>query len=88
MELAKEVTDQSLDELTVQLQANEAALQELRDGIAGLKHKLGENAAARERIREKQAAILAQTKECARWGSLHELIGSADGKNSATSPRG
>ena len=80
VELAKEVTDKPLDELTVQLQAEEAALQELRDGIAGLRHKLGENAAARERIREKRAAILAQTKECARWGGLHELIGSADGK--------
>ena len=80
VELAREVTDASLDELTVQLQAEEAALKELRDSSAALRHKLGENAAARERIREKQAAILAQTKECARWGSLHELIGSADGK--------
>ena len=64
----------------MQLQAEKAALKELRDSSAALRHKLGENAAARERIREKQAAILAQTKECARWGSLHELIGSADGK--------
>ena len=79
-ELAKAVTNQSLDELNVQLQADEAALQELRESIAGFKHKLDANAAARKLIREKRAAILAQTRECARWGGLHELIGSADGK--------
>ena len=64
----------------MQLQADEAALQELRESIAGFKHKLDANAAARKLIREKRAAILAQTRECARWGGLHELIGSADGK--------
>jgi len=41
---------------------------------------LSENAAAKERIKEKQAAIEAQKKECRRWENLHELIGSADGK--------
>ena len=52
----------------------------MRDAIAGLKHKLGENMIARERIKENQQAIEAQKTECHRWGKLHGLIGSADGK--------
>lgn len=41
---------------------------------------MSENAAARELIKRKEAAIEAQKKECRRWENLHELIGSADGK--------
>ena len=55
-------------------------MKELRDTIAGLKHKLSENATAKARVKEKQSAILAQKIECQRWEKLHRLIGSADGK--------
>ena len=79
-EMARKVTDKSLEELEPQFKEYEETLKELRDIIAGLKHKLSENAAAKERIKEKQAAIDAQKKECRRWENLHELIGSADGK--------
>ncbi len=79
-EMARKLTDKSLEELEPQYKEHEEALKELRDIIAGLKHKLSENAAAKERIKEKQAAIEAQKKECRRWENLHELIGSADGK--------
>jgi exonuclease SbcC len=79
-EMARKVTDKSLEELEPQFKEHEEALKELRDIIAGLKHKLSENTAAKERIKEKQAAIEAQGKECRRWENLHELIGSADGK--------
>ncbi|MCK9246379.1 MAG: AAA family ATPase [Anaerolineaceae bacterium] len=79
-EMARKVTDKSLEELQPQFKEREEALKELRDIIAGLKHKLGENTAAKERIKEKQTAIEAQKKECRRWENLHELIGSADGK--------
>jgi exonuclease SbcC len=79
-ETARKVTDKSLEELEPRFKEQEETLQELRDFIAGLKHKLSENAAARERIKEKQTAIEAQKKECRRWENLHELIGSADGK--------
>ncbi|PID74867.1 MAG: chromosome segregation protein SMC, partial [Desulfobacterales bacterium] len=44
------------------------------------KHKLNENHMAKERIKEKQAAMEARKKECSRFGKLHALIGSADGK--------
>ncbi len=79
-EIARKVTDKSLDELEPQFKEYEDSLKELRNIIAGLKHKLSENTAAKERIKEKQAAIEAQGKECRRWENLHELIGSADGK--------
>ena len=79
-ETAKKLTDKSLQALQPEYQAHEKALTELREIIAGLKHQLKENAAAKERIKEKQADIEAQKKECRRWENLHELIGSADGK--------
>lgn len=79
-EMAREVADKPIEELEIQLKEHEEVLKELRDIIAGLKHKLSENMAAKERIKEKQTAIEAQKKECRRWENLHELIGSADGK--------
>ena len=79
-EMARKITDKSLEELEPQFKEHEEALKELRDIIAGLKHKLSENTAAKERIKERQTAIEAQKKECRRWENLHELIGSADEK--------
>ncbi len=79
-ETAKKATDKTLEELEPQFREYEESLKELRDAIAGLKHKLSENRAAKERIKEKQSAIEAQKKECNRWEKLHALIGSADGK--------
>ena len=79
-EMARNVTDKPLEELESQLKEYEEALKELRDIIASFKHKLRENAAAKERMKEKQEAIEAQKKEWIRWENLHQLIGSADGK--------
>ncbi len=79
-EKARKLTDKTLEELEPQFKAFEQARKELRDVIAGLKHKLHENTAAKERIKEKQATIEAQKKEYHSWEKLHNLIGSADGK--------
>ncbi len=79
-EMARKVTDKSLEDLEPQFKEHEESLKELREIIAGLKHKLSENAVAKQRLKEKQAAIEAQKNECRRWENLHELIGSADGK--------
>jgi len=79
-EIAKKLTDKTLEELEPQLKKFEEALKQFRDAIAGLKHRLSENRAAKERIKEKQTVIEAQKKECARFEKLHNLIGSADGK--------
>ncbi len=79
-EIARLVTDKTLEELEPQFIKLEENLKDIRDAIAGIKHKLAENAAARERIKDQQTAIEAQKKEYQRWGKLHALIGSADGK--------
>jgi len=79
-EIGKKLTDKTLEALEPQFKEYEESLKELRDAIADLKHKLQENTAAKERIKEKQSAIEAQKKECHRWEKLHGLIGSADGK--------
>jgi DNA repair protein SbcC/Rad50 len=79
-EMALKVTDESLEVLEPQFKQYDESLKELRNIIAGLKHKVSENAVGKERLKEKQAAIEDQKKECRRWENLHELIGSADGK--------
>ncbi|CAG35255.1 AAA family ATPase [Desulfotalea psychrophila] len=79
-EIAKKLTDKSLEELEAQFKEYGESLKELGDAIAGFRHRLNENRAIKERIKEKQPAIEAQKKECGRWDLLHELIGSADGK--------
>jgi exonuclease SbcC len=80
IERAKKLTNKTLEELEAQFREYEESLKELRDSIAGLTHKLSENAAAKERIKEKRTAIEARKKECHRWEKLHGIIGSADGK--------
>jgi len=79
-EISKKVTEKTLEELEPQCKEFEESLKQLRDTISGLKHKLSENTAAKERIKGKQTAIEAQKNECSRWEKLHGLIGSADGK--------
>ncbi|ASQ90781.1 chromosome segregation protein SMC [Prosthecochloris sp. GSB1] len=79
-EIAKKLTERTLEELEPQFKEYEESLSALRDAVAGLKHKLNENTAARERMKEKQSAVEARKSECRRWEKLHGLIGSADGK--------
>ena len=79
-ETARKLTDRPQAELEAQHEEEVRALQALRDSLAGLRLKLAENAAARERLNERQTAIERQQAECRRWENLHELIGSADGK--------
>lgn len=78
--LAKQVTELTLDQLEPAYAQMEGSLKQLREVIAGLKHRLAENASAQDRIKDKQGAIEARKSECRRWEKLHALIGSADGK--------
>jgi DNA repair protein SbcC/Rad50 len=80
LELSKKVTAFKINELEPAQREQEAALIHLREEIATLNHRLAENITAKERIKEKQAVIDAQKKECHRWDRLNTLIGSADGK--------
>lgn len=79
-ETAKRITDKTLEELEPQFKQAEESLKELREKIAGMKHKLNENEEGKERIKEKHLAIEARQKECSNWEKLHHLIGSSDGK--------
>ncbi|MCP5416333.1 MAG: AAA family ATPase [Chromatiaceae bacterium] len=79
-ESARRLTGQTLEELQQLMSDCEHSQMQLRELIAGIKHQLEENSAAKARIRQKQAEIEAQRRECGRWDSLHALIGSADGK--------
>ncbi len=79
-ETALRLTDRPLEEIEQQLAAYEAGLKAVRQDLAGFRHKLDENVAAKSRIRERLKAVAVQKEECLRWGNLHELIGSADGR--------
>ena len=87
-EIAKMLTDKTLDELEQESKELQESLEELRNSIAGSKHKLSENAAAKVKIIDKQSAVEAQKNECHRWEKLHDLIGSADGKKYRTFAQG
>jgi len=80
LEMEKKLTDSGLDILEPEFILLEEKIKAIRDDLAGLRHRLKENAAAEGRIREKQKSIEAQKKECSRWEKLHSLIGSGDGK--------
>ncbi len=80
IEINKKVTDSQLEELQVVCKEFEESIKNLRDEIAGLKHKLVENNIAKKRIKEKQSAIDFQKNESTRWDKLYGLIGSSDGK--------
>ncbi len=79
-EKAQKITDKPIEELEPQFKETEEAIKDLRNAKAFLRHRLIENTAAKDRIKEKQQAIEAQKKEFARFEKLHVLIGSADGK--------
>lgn len=79
-ELAKMVTDLTIDEVRAQVKELNASLGELKEKIAELKATLNANEISKNKRKAKQAGIEAQEKECLKWGNLHNLIGSADGK--------
>ena len=79
-EIGRRITDRTLAELETVSLEQEKSLEQLRQKIAGLRHRLDENRAARERLKDQQSVIEAQLRECGRWDKLHGLIGSADGK--------
>ena len=79
-EREKDVTETPLDVLNQEKKAQDESLKKIAQEIGGIKQKLSENNAAKARIREKRRLIEAQEKEVLKWGKLHELIGSADGK--------
>ncbi len=79
-EREKHTTDEPLDALKSALAVLVASQRERREEVGGIRQKLNDNDALRQKQQERAQAIEAQQRECARWNLLHELIGSADGK--------
>ena len=78
-ELAKKITEKTLDVLKQTQTELEAALKAVGEVIGALRQKLVDNNKAKELIKSKKAAIDAQRRECRKWKVLNDLIGSKDG---------
>ncbi len=76
----KKIIDRSFDILKKEQEQASEFLKTLGQEIGAIKQKLAENINAKQNLKEKINLITAQKKECTRWGGLHSLIGSADGK--------
>ncbi len=70
----------SPQELQEELDQLSITLGTLRTESAALKIRLYEHEKAAALLREKTALLAARQIECTRWTTLHELIGSSDGK--------
>ncbi len=79
-EQMKQITDQPLALLKVDQQQLVANLNDLKQQIGAISQKLKDNDGIRLKQQSRVEQIDAQKRECARWNTLHELIGSADGK--------
>lgn len=79
-ETEKKMTDQSYEQLQQQEQALTISLKETQQEIGGIKKQLADDKNRRRKQQDQIKIIETQKKECLRWDTLHELIGSADGK--------
>jgi len=79
-EQQKKVTDQPRERLAQELETLANSLKELQQMLGGIQQKLKDNNDLRCKQQARTKAIDAQKREYSRWDTLHELIGSADGK--------
>ncbi len=79
-EQAKNLTDQSGEELKESVGTGNAELKQIRMDTGGILKTLKENDTFKEEQQNRLKIMKKQGKECARWAGLHALIGSADGK--------
>jgi exonuclease SbcC len=79
-EREKNLTEQPLNQLQEQCSELAAKYDELQQEIGAIRQKLRENQLLRQQQAERLKAIELQKVECAKWGKLNLLIGSADGK--------
>ncbi|WP_051176868.1 SbcC/MukB-like Walker B domain-containing protein [Halodesulfovibrio aestuarii] len=87
-ELAKKVTDSTLEDLKDQAKIYAEKIGALRDSNFEIMHKLKANDIALAQRKKKEDKILKQQKEFLRWDNLHDLIGSSDGKKYRTFAQG
>jgi exonuclease SbcC len=79
-ERTKHITDQPLDLLKSEQHQLVANLNVLKEEIGAIRQKLNDNDTIRVKQKSRLEQVEAQQRECVRWNTLHELIGSADGK--------
>ena len=68
------------EELQEEIEMLSVSLDKLQSDSAALKIRLYEHEKAAALLREKTVALAARQIECTRWTTLHDLIGSSDGK--------
>ena len=79
-ERAKAVTTVSVDELRLNLEAAKAAKSEADQQVGALGQQLVDNDEAKRKSAGAMDAVVEREREYRRWGDLHALIGSNDGK--------
>ncbi|MEN6622880.1 MAG: SbcC/MukB-like Walker B domain-containing protein, partial [Smithella sp.] len=79
-EKEKNLTEQTLPVIRESIATGELDLKQLGLDIGGIGQRLSENKIQRDKRRESIRMMEAHKKECVRWDTLHNLIGSADGK--------
>jgi DNA repair protein SbcC/Rad50 len=79
-EKEKSLTDKSVEELTETAQELSGSLDALLQSKGAIQGQLDNQEELGQKQVEKLAEIEKQQAECTRWGKLHNLIGSADGK--------
>ena len=79
-ELSRKLTDETTEDLNSKLDKVNTQAKEILENIVTLKTKLTENKERKELLAGKVQQFDQQKKECGKWGRLHELIGSVDGK--------
>ena len=80
IELQKKITDQKFEPLAQALDQALTIRSKLHQAIGGIRQKLDDDKKLQKQQQARLAAIDAQKRECSRWGILHDLIGSADGR--------
>ncbi|NMA46107.1 MAG: AAA family ATPase [Lentisphaerae bacterium] len=76
----KELSSEPRADLEERQKTQQADLAEKREGLGTLRNKLDTNDKAKEKHRDKSVALDKQQQSCDKWQSLHDLIGSSDGK--------
>lgn len=79
-EKKKALSSEPCAELEKQQAAQQADLAEKREKRGSLRNKLDTNDKAKEKHRDKSAALDKQQQSCDKWQMLHDLIGAGDGK--------
>jgi exonuclease SbcC len=77
---AGQLSDQSAELLKENMAGCESELKQIRQEIGADAKSLADNRLQKEKRQSRLHEIEAQKKECLRWQTLRELIGSADGK--------